>query len=160
MSEKRKLLRHFLAALAYRTQKALRGMPDGFEQFSPGSGVRTPHQLICHMMSVLGYARTFFIGGTFPPPKPTDWKNDLNAFHELLEDLGRYLDSDTPLKGTTEERMLQGPFADAMTHAGQLAMLRRFAGSPVRSENFIKADIRSNNLSADQPNPIAPDFPE
>ena len=159
-TERRKLLRHFLAALAYRTQKALRGMPEGFDKFQAGSGVRTPHQLICHMMSVLGYARTFFTGGTFPPPKPTDWKKDLTAFHELLEDLGKHLDSDAPLADTTEERILQGPFADAMTHAGQLAMLRRLAGSPVQSENFIKAAIQPDNLSPDQPDPVAPDFPE
>jgi hypothetical protein len=157
MNEKRQMLRHFLAALAYRTQKALRGGPESFANFSAGSNARTPHELIVHMRSVLGYARTFFIGGIYPQPVPEDWEKDIEAFHEMLGDLGRYLDSDTPLQNTTEERMLQGPFSDAMTHAGQIAMLRRLAGSPVASENFIVADVSPDNLSASQPDPVAPD---
>jgi hypothetical protein len=155
--EKRKLLRHFLAALAYRTQKALRRAPKGFDVFRAGPQVRTPHELIIHMTSVLGYARTFFIGGTFPQPPLKDWENDISNFHEMLKDLGGHLDSETPLRDTTEERMLQGPFADAMTHAGQLAMLRRLEGSAVPPENFIKADIRPDNLGPSQPDPVSPD---
>lgn len=157
MNEKRQMLRHFLAALAYRTQKALRAAPEDFANFSAGQKTRTPHELIVHMRSVLGYARTFFIGGVYPRPVPDDWKKDIEAFHQMLEDLGSYLDSDTPLQNTTEEQMLQGPFADAMTHAGQIAMLRRLACSPVASENFIVADIDPDNLSTSQPDPVAPD---
>lgn len=151
------MLRHFLAALAYRTQKALRGAPEGFDRFQAGSQVKTPHQLILHMTSVLGYARTYFIGGTFASPSPLEWKKDIRQFHAMLEDLGRHLDAGTPLRNATEEQMLQGPFADAMTHAGQLAMLRRLAGSPVAPENFIKAAISPDNLTPDQPDPASPD---
>lgn len=158
MNEKRQMLRHFLAALAYRTQKALRGAPDSFAGFSAGSKTRTPHELIVHMRSVLGYARTFFIGGVYPHPEPEDWQKDIEAFHEMLESLGQIIDSGAPLQNATEERMLQGPFSDAMTHAGQIAMLRRLAGSPVASENFIVADVRSDNLGSDQPDPVAPDI--
>lgn len=154
--EKRKLLRHFLAALAYRTQKALRGAPESFPEFEAGSQVKTPHRLISHMINVLGYARTFFSGGSFSY-SPTEWGKDIRFFHELLERLAKDLDSDEPLRDTTEERMLQGPFSDAMAHAGQLAMLRRLAGSPIPPENFIKADVRSDNLSAKQPDPVSPD---
>jgi hypothetical protein len=157
MNEKRQMLRHFLAALAYRTQKALRGAPESFAEFNPGAQTRTPHELIVHMRSVLGYARTFFIGGEYPRPVPGGWKEDIEAFHEMLEDLSRYLDSDAPLQNTTEERMLQGPFSDAMTHAGQIALLRRLFGSPVASENFIMADVDADNLSSTQPEPVAPD---
>lgn len=157
MSEKRSLLRHFLAALAYRTQKALRGAPPEFAGFRAGLQVRTPHQLILHMTSVLGYARTHFIGGTFPSPQPTSWEADIESFHAMLLDLGRHLDAGTPLRDTTEERMLQGPFADSMTHVGQLAMLRRLAGSPIAPENFIQADIQPGNLSSHQPDPASPD---
>ena len=67
MDEKRGLLRHFLAALAYRTQKALREAPAGFGDFRAADGVRTPAELIRHMTSVLGYARTFFVGGQYRP---------------------------------------------------------------------------------------------
>lgn len=108
------------------------------------------------MINVLGYARTFFIGGNFSY-SPTEWEKDIQFFHELLEDVAKHLDSDEHLRDTTEERMLQGPFSDAMAHAGQLAMLRRLAGSPIPPENFIKADVRSDNLGPNQPDPVSPD---
>lgn len=151
------MLRHFLAALAYRTQKALRGAPDGFADFRAGNEVRTPAELIRHMTSVLGYARTFFIGGSYrPDPLPT-FTDEIERFHAMLDDLRRHLEAGTPLTDLTEEQLLQGQLSDAMTHAGQLAMLRRLFGSPVRSENFIHAAISPENLSSDQPAPVAPD---
>jgi len=157
MDDKRHMLRHFLAALAYRTQKALRGAPESFADFQAGHDVRTPNELVRHMTSVLGYARTFFIGGTYrPEPLPT-LRAEIERFHAMLEELRAELESDRPLNGLTEEQLLQGQFSDAMTHAGQLAMLRRLHGEPVRSENFIHAAISPENLTADQPEPVAPD---
>jgi len=154
---KRALLSHFLAALAYRTQKALRGAPAGFAKFDAGNGVRTPHELICHMRSVLGYARTFIIGGQYDRPVPVEFDVDINAFHELVRDLSVRLMAGEEIDGITEEILLQGPFADAMTHAGQLAMLRRLHAEAVPPENFIFAKISDENLSRDQPAPAAPD---
>jgi hypothetical protein len=157
MSDRRQLLRHFLAALAYRTQKALRGAPKSFGPFRAAPQVRTPQELVCHMNSVLGYARTFFIGGSYrPEPLPT-LGDEVARFHGTLESLGRHLDVGTRLHGTTLQRLLQGPFADAMTHAGQLAMLRRLAGSPVPPENFIMADISGTNLGPEQAAPASAD---
>lgn len=157
MDDKRHMLRHFLAALAYRTQKALRGAPDGFADYRAGNEVRTPVELVRHMTSVLGYARTFFIGGSYwPDPLPT-FQKEVERFHSMLEELRHHLESGTPLVELTEEQLLQGQFSDAMTHAGQLAMLRRLFGSPVRSENFIHAAISPENLTPDQPDPVAPD---
>ena len=157
MDDKRHMLRHFLAALAYRTQKALRGAPEGFADFKAGNDVRTPSELIRHMTSVLGYARTFFIGGVYrPEPLPT-FQDEIERFHEMLGDLSHHLETGTPLNELTEERLLQGQFSDAMTHAGQLAMLRRLYGDPVRSENFIHAEISHENLTSHQPDPVAPD---
>jgi len=157
MDQERTLLHHFLAALAYRTQKALRGAPMSFADFHAGNNSRTPHELLWHMTGVLGYARTFFTGGTWRPEKETGFADEIKRFHNLLEELGRLLLSDTPMQGITAKQMMQGPLADAMTHAGQLAMLRRLSGFPVAPENFIRADIQSGNLTADQPLPVAPD---
>jgi hypothetical protein len=137
MQEKRELLRYFLAAIAYRAQKALWDAPPGFKHFRAAPGVRTPHQLVCHITNVLGYGRTYFVGGTFSSRVPTDWAEDLKALHEMLEDLGEHLLTGSSLRATTEERLLQAPLSDAMTHVGQLALLRRLAGSPVRPENFM-----------------------
>ena len=109
------------------------------------------------MTSVLGYARTFFTGGEWRPDLLESFDDETHRFHELLGDLRRHLEAETPMQGTTPERMLQGPFADAMTHAGQLAMLRRLAGSPIPPENFIEADIDGENVGPDQPEPVSPD---
>ena len=156
--EKRQLLRHFLAALAYRTQKAVREAPADFDHFRSGPGVRTPSELLCHMTSVLGYARTCFIGGTYRPEPLSSLQDEIQRFHEMLESLADHLENRSPLlAGMTEERLLQGPFSDAMTHAGQLALLRRLAGTPVPPENFIVADIDAQRLGPDQSDPVSPD---
>jgi hypothetical protein len=109
------------------------------------------------MDSVLGYARTCFIGGTYRAPQFTDFNDAVVHFHETLADVARHLEMGSEFEGITPEKMLQGPFSDAMTHSGQLAMIRRLAGSPVPSENFIFAEIRVDNLGPDQPLPAAPD---
>lgn len=157
MQIKLQMLKHYLAALAYRTQKALRGAPDSFADFRVKQGVRTPHELLLHMTGVIGYARTFFTGGEWHPEKMASFSEEIRRFHDLLEDLGRHLDDGTPINNTTPERLLQGPFSDAMTHAGQLIMLRRLSGNPVPPENFIEADIDPENLGPDQPYPVSPD---
>ena len=157
MDDKRRLLVHFLAALAYRTQKAVRYAPEDFGSFRIGLAVRTPRELIQHMDSVLGYARTFFIGGTYRPPLLEDFDAAIAHFHEVLKDLAKLIETGTEMKGITAEVLLQGPFSDAMTHAGQLAMLRRLAGDPVPPENFIYADITVENLGPEQALPVSPD---
>ena len=131
----------FLAALAYRTQKALRDASPSFGTFQAGQQVRSPVELVRHMTSVLGYARTFFVGGRYRPEPLPDLAAEAARFHQMLQDLSDHLAGGTPLRDMSEERLLQGPLADAMTHAGQLAMLRRLSGSPVAPENFIEAAI-------------------
>ena len=157
MDTKREMLRHFLAALAYRTQKALRGAPPEFASFQAGQQVRTPKELVRHMDSLMGYARTYFIGGSYRPPELEDFQATIAHFHEVLADLARLLGEGAEFHGITAEQFLQGPFSDAMTHAGQLALLRRLAGSPVPPENFIFAEVRTSNLGPDQPLPARPD---
>ena len=109
------------------------------------------------MDSVLGYARTFFVGGRYRAPVLPDFRAAVEHFHETLVDVARHLESGTEFNDITAEKLLQGPFSDAMTHAGQLAMLRRLAGSPVPPENFVFADINPANLGPNQPRPAMPD---
>ena len=157
MDQKQTLLHHFLAALAYRTQKALRGAPAEFASFRAAPKVRTPHELIRHMDDVLGYSRTFFTGGSYRAPEFAEFAAAIAHFHETLADVARHIELGTRLRELTPEILLQGPFSDAMTHAGQLALLRRLAGSAVPPENFIFADINDANLGPDQPLPARPD---
>lgn len=156
--DKRELLRHFLAALAYRTQKALRDAPTGFGNFRPQDGVRSPAELVRHMTSVLGYTCTFFTGGRYlPEPLPT-LDAEIARLHQMIETLAGHIGGAAPLvEGLTPERLLQGPLADAMTHVGQLAMLRRLAGAPVPPENFVFAEVDPVRLGRDQAMPARPD---
>ena len=158
MDDKRHMLVHFLAAIAYRAQKALRGCSEDFGSFSAGNESRTPSQLVRHITSVLGYARTFFHGGKYRPDELPTLSEEIVRMHTMIEDLANDIRSGLPfLAPLTEERLLQGPLADAMTHVGQLAMLRRLAAEPVPPENFIVADIDPNRLGSAQPEPASPD---
>jgi hypothetical protein len=157
-SESRRLLRHFLAAIAYRTQKALRDAPAAFPSFRAGTNVRTPHELLWHMTSVIGYARTMLHGGEFRPSRLPSFAAEVSRFHETLAALRDDLANPALVARITDEQFLQGPLADAMTHAGQLAMLRRMEGSPVPSENFIFAHVDASNVGPVQALPEAPDL--
>lgn len=156
-SRSRELLQHSLAALAYRTQKALRDAPADFADFRPAPTAHTPFELVWHMTGVIGYARTMLHGGDFEPPRLESLAAEVARFHEVLRALHDDFENGNLRARITDEQFLQGPLADAMTHAGQLAMLRRLYGSPVPSENFIFADINTDDVSENQSLPIAPD---
>ena len=119
--------------------------------------MRTPHELVCHMTSVLGYARAQFGTGAVERLTPcATWNEELERFHGTLLDLSELLEAAAEPRDVPLESILQGPFSDAMTHAGQLALLRRLAGDPVEPENFIRARIDPKNVGADQPAPASP----
>ncbi len=155
----RELVSHFLAAIAYRTQKALRVAPVGYADFSAGTQTRTPAEILRHMTSVLGYARTFKLGGSYPikPDVLPSFEQEQQRFHEMLESLRDHLDESGALGALSAEQLLQGPLADVMTHVGQLAFLRRLFGAPVAPENFIFADVHASRLGVDQSPPAQPD---
>lgn len=153
----REVLRHFLASIAYHVQKAIRGAPPAFWLFTAGNKARTPEELLRHMTSVLGYARTYLTGGTYwPEPLPSP-EAEIDRFHDVLEDVARLLAAGTPLREISELQLLQGPFSDVMTHCGQLSLLRRLYGDPVPPENFIYADISRERLGRQQADPRRPD---
>jgi len=152
----RQLLQHALAAIAYRVQKAVTGAPESFADFRAGAGVRTPHQLLRHMSDVLGYARMTFSGGRWRAHTLPTFEDEVKRLHEQLKLLGQAI----AIEEFTEfspDQLLQGPIADTMTHVGQLAMLRRLSGSPIPPENFIVADIETDNVGADQASPTSAD---
>ena len=157
MTESRQLLQHFLAALAYRTQKALRDAPEGFESFRAGPTSRTPYELLWHMTGLIGYARTMFHGGDFEPPRLASLAEEVARFHSTLEGLREDFANEGLTARIRDEQFLHGPLADTMTHVGQLAFLRRLYGTPIPSENFIFATISPDNLTPQQTLPNAPD---
>lgn len=149
-------LRHFLASIAYHASKAIRDAPEGYPGLDVGMGVRSPREILHHITGVLTYAHSFFepYETTYSDHEP--WEAEVERFHGILGKLDESLLEKSP-EGVTEERLLQGPLSDSMAHVGQLLVLRRMAGSPVPSENFVHADIRAGVLGPDQPEPVAPD---
>jgi hypothetical protein len=157
ISKDRKLIIHYLASIAYHFQKVIRNAPNDYWEFTIGNKVRTPKEILLHMTSLIGYARTFLIGGTYTPEALPAIPDEIDRFHNILKDVSEHLNSDVKLKNINEYQLLQGPLSDIMTHIGQLSMLRRLYGDPVPPENFIYADISSGKLGKDQSLPNAPD---
>jgi hypothetical protein len=145
---KKDLLRHFLATLAYRARKAMVGAPKGFADFDAGHGVRKPVEILSHVSSVLMHAHSFLAPGKATNIQLGTWEEEVGRFFQMLSKLDKSLESRVELRGRTEEELLQGPLADAMTHIGQLAMLRRMASSPIPKENFDEAPIRLGDVSS------------
>ena len=135
------MVRHFLAALAYRFQNAVKDAPEGFADLDVGRGVRSPLALVHHINGVLAHAQGVLADDGVNRPAELDWLGEVSRVHKTLQAVDTILTAkDVPAEQL--ERVLQGPLADAMTHVGQLALLRRLADAPVRAENFYKADIR------------------
>lgn len=146
----RALLRHTVATLAYRGGKAVRGTPPRFAGFRVAEGSRAPGEILAHIGDLLDWALWLARGEhRWHDSAPLDWDAEVARFHAGLAALDAYLASDAPL-GWSAERIFQGPIADALTHVGQLTMLRRLAGSPVRGENYAKADIAAGRVGAEQ----------
>ena len=148
MPDQTELLRHFLAVLAYRTQKAMRSASSDFLDFTAGNDVRTPRELLDHMTQLMAYAASHLTEAR----QSLEADDPVTRFHESLTHLSEAM-RDTDLDTDTSRRLLQGPLADAMTHVGQLAMLRRLAVSPIARESFYEADITMDNTGPDQPIP-------
>jgi hypothetical protein len=149
--QKRAFLRHTLATIAYRAAKVERDAPPGFGNFQLGKAARTPVEILAHLGDLFDWALSMAQGDSkWVPTKARGWRKEVERFHASLLALDRYLASDAPLRATAEE-LFQGPISDALTHIGQIAIMRRQDDSPVRSEVFAKADIAPGRVGAEQP---------
>jgi hypothetical protein len=147
----REFLRHCLATLAYRGGKALRGAPAEFGSFK-GAG-RTPSEILAHICDLLDWSSSLVRGqGAWHDSTPGTWDSDAQRFFDALSTLDKLLATPGSLE-CPWTRLFQGPIADALTHIGQLAMLRRMAGSAIRGENYFVAKIVSGRVGSDQPAP-------
>ncbi len=151
---KRDLLRHTVATLAYRGGKAVRGAPDSFASFRASETTRTPAEILAHIGDLLDWALSIAKGAeAWHDAEPRTWVKEVERFHASLARLDNYLTSDAELAATCE-RLFQGPIADALTHVGQLAMLRRIAGAPIRGENYSVAKIELGRVGEQQSPPV------
>ena len=149
------MLRHAVATLAYRGGKAMRGAPAEFAGFRAAPGSRTPAEILAHMGDLFDWALHLAKGAqVWHDATPLPWDQEVARFFAALEAFDRHLASGAPLpEGFTEDKLFQGPVADAFTHTGQIAMLRRLAGSPVRGESYFRSDIAIGRVGKDQAAP-------
>ncbi len=149
----RQLLRHTLATVAYRGGKALRGSPDHFASFHIGDKTRTPAQILAHVGDLFDWALSIAQGQqAWRDSTPLSWNAEIDRFFAAVKKFDDYLASGEPLDGSAEG-LFQGPVADALNHIGQIAMLRRLAGSPIMGENYFKAEIAAGRVGPDQSAP-------
>lgn len=152
-SSGRDLLRHTLATLAYRGAKAVRGAPADFAGFRVAPGSRTPGEILAHLGDLFVWAGWLARGEhRWTTSTPGAWNDDVARFFAELTALDTYLAGDEPLRCRAEQ-LFQGPIADALTHVGQITMLRRLAGHPIRGENYFTATIERGRVGADQATP-------
>jgi len=150
MDDKRALLRHAVATVAYRGGKAVRGAPASFATFSADGSPRTPAKILAHIADLYDWALTQAKGAeAWNDSTPLAWDREVERFHAALKRFDDYLASDAPLAATAE-KIFQGAIADSLAHVGQLAMLRRLAGANMKSENYSRAEIVIGRVGVEQ----------
>jgi hypothetical protein len=147
-------LRHCVSTLAYRGGKAIRDVPAGFSTFRAAPGSRSAGEILAHIGDLLDWALSIAKSDQkWEPRAPQEWASDVARFHDGLAALDAYLFSSAAL-GSPAEKIFQGPIADALTHVGQIALLRRLAGAPVKGENYFRAEITAGRVGTDQAKPV------
>jgi hypothetical protein len=147
------LLRHTLATVAYRAAKALRGAPPGFAEYKCNEGTRQPIQILAHMGDLYDWALSIAQGNEkWNNAQPLAWEQEVERFFRALKTLDDFLASGAPI-ASAPEKLFQGAIADSLTHTGQIAMLRRIYGSPIKGESYYRAEIAAGRVGTDQAPP-------
>lgn len=148
--ENRKFLRHTLATVAYRGEKAIRSAPEDFANFKIGETTRTPLEILAHLGDLFDWALWMARGETkWQDSVPLAWDKEETRFFATLRNFDDYLASRSEIHASLE-KLFQGPIADALQHIGQINLLRRLAESPIRGENYFKAAIETGRIGKDQ----------
>ena len=159
MDPKRELMRHCVAALAYRAAQALRGTPETLATFRACESSMTCGEILTHMTSLIDWTCRMAIGEERgAKPEAAGWREEIGRFYTALERFDNHLASDLPM-AVSEEKLLQGPVSDALSHVGQLATMRRMAGVPMGRQNYFKADVRPGEIAAMREFPLGADHP-
>jgi hypothetical protein len=153
MDDRRSLLRHTVATVAYRGGKAVRGAPASFASYSGDESDRTAVRILAHIGDLYDWALTQAKGAeAWKDSTPLEWDREVERFFATLQRFDDYLASDAPLAAPVE-KLFQGAIADSLAHIGQLAILRRLGGARMKSENYSKADIVAGRVGNEQTAP-------
>jgi hypothetical protein len=153
MEADRQLLRHTLATLSYRAAKTLRGAPPEFAAYQSPDGSKPPGKILAHMGDLIDWGLSMADGSRkWKDSEPLAWDQECARFFAAMKALDDYLASGVELQAPLE-KLFQGPIADALTHTGQLATLRRMSGAPMKGENYYAADIAAGRVGPEQTPP-------
>lgn len=154
MDLKRELLRHFVATVAYRAGVAVSDAPPDFATFRAHDTTRTPGELLAHIGDLLEGSLHLVKGELiYLTSAPLPWEDEIARFSSAVKNFDFYLASEAPL-ACPVEKLVQGPVGDALTHVGQIVMLRRMAGKPVHAEGYFTAEIVAGGVSDLQKGPV------
>ena len=154
MQTARDIVRHLTATLAYRASKVLRDPPARFGTLSVGPSARNPVQIVAHLGDLMTWAAGLARGEyVWKAEGGDDWNVEVNRFFERLGELDRELEL-RDLSPDALHKLVQGPLADALTHVGQLALLRGISGAAVRPESYARAEIVSGRVGLSQAEPV------
>jgi hypothetical protein len=148
----RALLRHMLATIAYRGGKTLRNAPAGFADFRAPGVFNSPGLLLAHIGDLIEWAHRWTITGdpkSYQVAQPLPWDEEIQRFHALLSAFDADLEAGKPLHAPLET-LFQSALADALTHIGQMALLRRLAGDPIAGESYRQSKIEAGRVGEDQ----------
>jgi hypothetical protein len=151
MTDTREALRHLLSVIAYRASKAVRGAPAGFASYKASPTTRTPVEILAHMGDLMDWGLALSREKhrwNNAPPQP--WDDEVRRFFAAVTAWDEFLASGAPVVAPLE-KLLAGPIADSIQHVGQINLLRRMSGSPVRGESYAMADIRIGQTGLEQP---------
>jgi len=147
------VLRHLLATLAYRAAKAVRNVPEEFPHASVSPTTRRPILIVAHLADLMAWALPLADGRSeWSAGGGDDWHEEVERFFAGLEALDRRLAS-SPVSAESIQKLIQGPLADALTHVGQIAMLRGMTGAPLRPESYARARVVSGQVGREQAPP-------
>jgi len=149
----RDTMRRMLATLAFRTRHAFKNAPQGFEDYEAGMDVRTPNQILHHINDSVSMTNDMFCGRKPARLESMSFMETMETFHEKLSALDKTLTNADLPDDEKCLKLLQGPICDAMTHVGQLMMLRRLVGSPIPGANYYQSDIKNGQIGPNQPLP-------
>jgi hypothetical protein len=149
----RELLRHTVATISYRVAKVVRDAPPHYADFEAGQNCRTPRQILAHIGDLFDWALSLSKGERrWHSSEPLPWPDEVERFFGSVQRFDDFLGGSEPLQ-VSPDKIMQGPLSDAMNHLGQLAILRRLAGAPIRGENYYKADIAMGRVGREQSSP-------
>lgn len=133
-----------LDGLGYRFQWATEGLTAEDAAFTPGQGCMTIGELAEHVWGLVNWVHISMLGeglGESPAPDIETGRRQICRMLYALRTYVSAIDQESlfaiEINGLPFWHIVNGPLSDALTHTGQIALLRRLNGNPVPKHNVF-----------------------